>query len=98
MIKNSGGLFISQAAAQPRSHKIGIQQQHRSSSTTAAVSQALAVVPVVTVYACVVGSQHEIAPRQHFHVQCKDQTHVVGSQTRYTKHTAAAKAAAHTHL
>ena len=54
--------------------------------------QALAFVPVVTVYVCVVGAQQEIEPRQHFHAQCNDQTRIVGPHTRYAKLTAAAEA------
>ena len=45
---------------------------------------------------CVVGAQQEVEARQHFHVQCTNQTHIVGPHTRYTKHTAVAKAGAHT--
>ena len=44
---------------------------------------------------CVVGGQQEIEPRQQqFHVQCDNQTHIVGPHTRHTKHTAVAKAVA----
>ena len=46
---------------------------------------------------CVVGKQQEIEPRQHVHVQCTDQAHIVGLRTRYTKKTAAAKAVARTY-
>ena len=69
-------------------------------STAAAVQRqpcfkaSLAFVPVVTVYVCVVDAQQGIEPRQHFHVQCnKSNTHRrVSYHTRYTKHTAGAKA------
>ena len=41
-------------------------------------------VPVVAVYACLVGVQQEIEPRrQQLHVHCNNQTHLVGSHTRY---------------
>ena len=46
------------------------QQQHN----TAAVCQAPAVVPAVTVYARVVGAQQEIELRQHAQVQCNNQS------------------------
>ena len=46
---------------------------------------------------CVVDEQQDTKPRQHFLVQCNNQTHTVGPQTRYTKHTAVAKAVAHTY-
>ena len=65
-------------------HNISIKQ-HSNNSTTPAVFQALAFVPVVTVYACMVGARQEVEPRQHFHVQLNNQTHVVGSHTRYAK-------------
>ena len=81
-------------------YKISIQQQHSSSSTTAAVFQALTFVPAVTAWSrctLVIGAQQEIESRQHFHVQRNNQTHTVGPHARYTKHTAAAKAVAHTH-
>ena len=72
------------------------QHTSSSSSTTPAVLQALAVVPVVTMYVRVAGAQQEVEPRQHVHVQWR-QTHNVGPHTRDTKHTAVAKAVAHTY-
>ena len=77
---------------------INMQQQNSSSSSmTPAVFQALVLLPVVTLYVTVVGARQEIEPRQHFHVQCINQTHMVGPHTRYSKHTAVAKAVAHTY-
>ena len=52
---------------------------------------------VVTVYVCLVGAQQEIEPRQNFHGQRNNRTHIVGPYTRYTKNTAVAKVAAHTY-
>ena len=79
--------FFSKAAALPRSHKIGVQQYSRS-DTTAALLQALASVPVATVYMCVAGAQkHEIEPRQHLHARCnRNQTHTVPPHTRHTSY------------
>ena len=55
------------------------KNSRHSSSTAAAVSQVLlAFVPVAAVYACVVGAQQEIEPRQQYHVRCSNQTHIVG--------------------
>ena len=51
-------------------------------------------------HVCLIDAQQqEVKPRQHLHVQCNNETHVVGPHTRYTKHTAAAakKAVAHTY-
>ena len=46
---------------------------------------------------CVVGAQQEIKPR-HFHVLCNYQTYIVGHTIPgIRKHTAVAKAVAHTH-
>ena len=81
---------FSKAAAQPGSHKIK-RQQHSSSGTTESVLQALAFVPIVTVYdVCVVGAlQQEIEQRYH-------QTQIVGPPASNTKHTAVAKQVVHT--
>ena len=46
-------------------HKISTKEQH-SSSTTAAVFQALGLASVVTVHVCVVGAQQEVESRQYF--------------------------------
>ena len=47
-----------------------VQQQRYDGSR---VPQAVAFVPVVKVYMCVVGDQQEIEPPQHFHVQRNNQ-------------------------
>ena len=67
-----------------------------SSRPTAAVFQTLVLVPVVTVYVSVVGAQQDIETRRYLHVQCNNQTHIVGPHTRYMKHAAVAKAVART--
>ena len=79
-------------------HKIRIERQHSSSSTTLAVFQALALVQQSRCM-CVVGAQREIETRQHFHAQRNNQRHIVGGLARCTKHTAVAKAVlvAHTY-
>ena len=56
------------------------------------VFEAFIFVPVVTVYVCVVGVQQEREPRQYFHVQCNNQTHIIGPHIRYANHIAVAKA------
>ena len=71
------------------------QEQHSSSTTVGTVFQALAFVPVAMVNVSVVGEQQEIEPQQQFHVQCNNQTYIVGPNIRYTKHTAVAKAVAY---
>ena len=63
--------WVFEAGAQTRSHKISTrytaaQQQYSTSGTTAAVLQALAFTPVVTIYAFVLGTQQQqTEPRQH---------------------------------
>ena len=84
------GSFSSKAVAPPRSNEISIAC---SSSTTAAVREALAFVPVFTVYVCGWCTAGE--PRQHFLAQCNTPTQIVGPHARYTKQTAGAKAVAH---
>ena len=54
--------FSAKAASQPRSHKLSTKQSI-SSATTAAVLQALAFVPIVTVYVYVAGEQHQAGDR-----------------------------------
>ena len=67
------------------------RQQNSSSGTTAAVLQALAFVPVTVHVRGGAQQQEEIELRQHFHVQCNHETHIVGPRTKFTKHAAAAK-------
>ena len=67
------------------------------SSTAEACVLSYCLVPVVVVYVCVIGAQREIEPRQPFHIQCTNQSHIIQPHTKYTKHTAAAKSAFHTY-
>ena len=73
------------------------QQQYNDSRVVS--SRLCASIHGVCMYVCVVvvGAQQEIEPRRHFHVQCNNQTHIVGPQTRCTNYVAVARAAAHTH-
>ena len=86
--------FESSRSASQRRNQYRMRQQYNSSSAMAAVFHALACVPVVTPCVCVVGAQQEIEPRRYFHVQLDNQAHIVEPNTRYTKHTARAKAIA----